>query len=265
MSLSGIAIAIGVLVDAAIVMTENVIRHCEQAERDESSGPEPPTQPSPNAARSGDVIRDAAQQVGRPIFFAMAIIILAFVPVFALTGQEGKLFHPLAFTKTFAMIGSTLLAVTIVPVLCTCARARAVSCRERTTGVMRLLAADSIDPALESGRLRPCVEHRARFGCRAVRCSAAARRCLPTRHGQRIHAAAQRRQPALHAGAAAEHVAHGSQAHHVLAGQVIKQVPEVAVRRRQARPRRNRHRPRARRDDRNHHHAQAASPSGVRA
>ena len=58
------------------------------------------------------------KQVGRPIFFAMAIIILAFVPVFALTGQEGKLFHPLAFTKTFAMIGSTLLAVTLVPVLC---------------------------------------------------------------------------------------------------------------------------------------------------
>src|SRR5579863_8590416 len=57
--------------------------------------------------------------VGRPIFFAMAIIILAFVPVFALTGMEGKLFHPLAFTKTFAMVGSTLIAVTLVPVLCT--------------------------------------------------------------------------------------------------------------------------------------------------
>ena len=63
----------------------------------------------------------------------MAIIILAFVPVFALTGQEGKLFHPLAFTKTFAMIGSTLLAVTIVPVLCACARARPVSSARRTT------------------------------------------------------------------------------------------------------------------------------------
>ena len=66
-----------------------------------------------------DVVLAASKQVGRPIFFAMAIIILAFVPVFALTGQEGKLFHPLAFTKTFAMVGSTLLAVTIVPVLCT--------------------------------------------------------------------------------------------------------------------------------------------------
>ena len=57
--------------------------------------------------------------VGRPIFFAMTIIILAFIPVFALTGMEGKMFHPLAFTKTFAMVCSTLIAVTLVPVLCT--------------------------------------------------------------------------------------------------------------------------------------------------
>src|SRR4030095_16460316 len=71
-----------------------------------------------SAAETFDVTLAAAKQVGRPIFFAMAIIILAFVPVFALTGQSGKLFHPLAFTKTFAMVGSTLLAVTVVPVLC---------------------------------------------------------------------------------------------------------------------------------------------------
>ena len=111
MSLSGIAIAIGVLVDAAIVMTENVIRHAEEAEKGKGA---PLTK-----AETFDVVLAASKQVGRPIFFAMAIIILAFVPVFALTGQEGKLFHPLAFTKTFAMIGSTLLAVSIVPVLCT--------------------------------------------------------------------------------------------------------------------------------------------------
>ena len=102
MSLSGIAIAIGVLVDAAIVITENVIRRCEQA-----------------GETTKEVILAAAKQVGRPIVFAMSIIILAFVPVFALSGQEGKLFHPLAFAKTFAMLGATLLAVTIVPVLCT--------------------------------------------------------------------------------------------------------------------------------------------------
>ncbi len=110
MSLTGIAIAIGVLVDAAIVVTENVIRHCEEAEKKKGG--------RLNSKETWDVTLAACKQVGRPIFFAMAIIILAFVPVFALTGQEGKLFHPLAFTKTFAMIGSTLLAVTLVPVLC---------------------------------------------------------------------------------------------------------------------------------------------------
>ncbi|MGA7880248.1 MAG: CusA/CzcA family heavy metal efflux RND transporter [Terrimicrobiaceae bacterium] len=117
MSLSGIAIAIGVLVDAGIVMTENVIRHCERAEKNRLSD----RKSDASGASTGylEVIRHAAHQVGRPIFFAMAIIILAFLPVFALTGQEGKLFHPLAFTKTFAMIGATLLGMTLVPVLCT--------------------------------------------------------------------------------------------------------------------------------------------------
>jgi Cu(I)/Ag(I) efflux system membrane protein CusA/SilA len=105
MSLGGIAIAIGVLVDAGIVMTENVIRHASQH--------------GPGYERHiTEITEKAAHQVGRPIFFAMAIIILAFIPVFALTGMEGKMFHPLAMTKTFAMIGSTLLAVTLVPVLC---------------------------------------------------------------------------------------------------------------------------------------------------
>ena len=110
MSLTGIAIAIGVLVDAAIVVTENVIRHCEKAEQEMGR--------RLTRKETWTTTLAACQQVGRPILFAMAIIILAFVPVFALTGQEGKLFHPLAFTKTFAMIGSTLLAVTLVPVLC---------------------------------------------------------------------------------------------------------------------------------------------------
>ncbi len=110
MSLTGIAIAIGVLVDAAIVVTENVLRHCEKAEEEKGE--------KLNSRETWQTTLVACKQVGRPIFFAMAIIILAFVPVFALTGQEGKLFHPLAFTKTFAMIGSTILAITVVPVLC---------------------------------------------------------------------------------------------------------------------------------------------------
>ncbi len=105
MSLGGIAIAIGVLVDAGIVMTENVIRHATL----HGEGYE---------ANILKITEKAAQQVGRPIFFAMAIIILAFVPVFALTGLEGKMFHPLAAAKSFAMIGSSILAITTVPVLC---------------------------------------------------------------------------------------------------------------------------------------------------
>ncbi|HEX5790888.1 MAG TPA: efflux RND transporter permease subunit, partial [Luteolibacter sp.] len=110
MSLTGIAIAIGVLVDAAIVVTENVIRHCEDEEKQKGR---PLT-----AIERWDTTLTASKQVGRPIFYAMAIILLAFFPVFALTGQEGKLFHPLAFTKTFAMLGATILGVTLVPVLC---------------------------------------------------------------------------------------------------------------------------------------------------
>jgi copper/silver efflux system protein len=110
MSLSGLAIAIGVLVDAGIVMVENVVRHAGEAEKEKGS--------RLNREEIFQVTLTAATQVGRPIFFAMLIIILAFVPVFALTGQEGKLFHPLAFTKTFAMAGAAILAVTLVPALC---------------------------------------------------------------------------------------------------------------------------------------------------
>src|SRR5437588_8426857 len=108
MSLSGIAIAIGVLVDAGIVVTENAFRFIEQRKIDPKDRP-----------LVWQTVLESTRLVGRPIFFSMAIIILAFIPVFSLTGEEGKLFHPLAFTKTFAMLGATIIAVTLVPVLCT--------------------------------------------------------------------------------------------------------------------------------------------------
>jgi copper/silver efflux system protein len=108
MSLAGIAIAISDLVDAGIVVTENAYRAIESKGID--------TRDKRAVWRE---VLEATKMVGRPIFSSIAIIILAFVPVFALTGQEGKLFHPLAFTKTFAMIGAALMAVTLVPVLCT--------------------------------------------------------------------------------------------------------------------------------------------------
>lgn len=108
MSLAGIAIAIGVLVDAGIVVTENAFRFLELRQVD------------PRDRRLVyDTVLESTRLVGRPVFFSMAIILLAFVPVFALTGQEGKLFHPLAFTKTFAVLAATVIAITLVPVLCT--------------------------------------------------------------------------------------------------------------------------------------------------
>jgi copper/silver efflux system protein len=108
MSLAGIAIAIGVLVDAGIVVTENAFRSVEQRRIDPR-----------DRAGVWTAVQDATRLVARPVFFSMAIILLAFIPVFALTGQEGKLFHPLAFTKTFAVLAATVIAVTLVPVLCT--------------------------------------------------------------------------------------------------------------------------------------------------
>src|SRR6476620_5165427 len=108
MSLAGIAIAIGVLVDAGIVVTENAFRHLEQRAVD------------PRDRRLvWQTVLESTRLVGRPVFFSMAISVLAFVPVFALSGQEGKLFHPLAFTKTFAVLAATIISVTLVPVLCT--------------------------------------------------------------------------------------------------------------------------------------------------
>jgi copper/silver efflux system protein len=106
MSLAGIAIAIGVLVDAGIVVTENAFRHLEGAD-------------THDRGRVLETVLRATKLVGRPTFFSMAIIVLAFVPVFALTGQEGKLFHPLAFAKTFAMASATAIALTLTPILCT--------------------------------------------------------------------------------------------------------------------------------------------------
>ena len=138
MSLTGIAISIGVLVDAGIVMTENVIRHCERAEARLGR--------RLTAAEVFGETLTASTQVGRPMVFSMVVIILAFVPVFLLTGQEGKLFHPLAYTKTFALIGAVLLAVTAVPVFCTLL-VRGPFKREEENRVMRALLR-LYDPAL---------------------------------------------------------------------------------------------------------------------
>ena len=105
MSLGGIAIAIGAMIDAAIVMIENAHKHLERL-------PEEHTK-----AERADAMLAACKEVGPALFFSLLIITVSFLPVFALEGQEGRLFSPLAFTKTFSMAGAALLSVTLVPVL----------------------------------------------------------------------------------------------------------------------------------------------------
>jgi len=106
MSLGGLALAIGVLVDAAIVMVENGYRHLSEHADQGVSGPE-----------RSRVLIDAAKQVGPALFFSLLIIVVSFLPVFMLEAQEGRMFKPLAWTKTFAVGFSSVLAVTIVPAL----------------------------------------------------------------------------------------------------------------------------------------------------
>ncbi|MCG8472965.1 MAG: efflux RND transporter permease subunit, partial [Desulfobacterales bacterium] len=104
MSLGGIAIAIGVMVDASVVLVENAHKHMERSSRER---------------KHQDIIIEAAREVGPALFYSLLIITISFLPVFTLEEQSGRLFSPLAYTKTFAMAASSILAVTVIPVLMT--------------------------------------------------------------------------------------------------------------------------------------------------
>ncbi|QGZ58863.1 efflux RND transporter permease subunit [Paraburkholderia acidiphila] len=110
MSLGGIAIAIGAMIDAAIVMIENAHKHLEAYEHEHPGG-------QMTTAQRWELIATSAAEVGPALFFSLLIITLSFVPVFSLEGQEGKLFSPLAFTKTYTIAAAAGLSVTLVPVL----------------------------------------------------------------------------------------------------------------------------------------------------
>ena len=109
MSLGGIAIAIGVMVDSAIIMVENAHKHLDRDEERVHAGHEPTPR--------GQIILEAAREVGPSLFFSLLIITVSFLPVFVLGGESGRLFRPLALTKTFAMAAAAVLSVTIIPVL----------------------------------------------------------------------------------------------------------------------------------------------------
>lgn len=110
MSLGGIALAIGVIVDASIVLVENAYRNVARAQE---------TNKELTAREFIDISILSAKQVGPAIFYSVMIMVVSFLPVFLLEGQEGKLFRPLAFTKTFVLLGSAIIAITLVPVLMT--------------------------------------------------------------------------------------------------------------------------------------------------
>ena len=120
MSLGGIAIAIGAMIDAAIVMIENMHKHLERAiVAKEPAGTPPLSRMNTSVLSTAErwrVVVESAQEVGPALFFSLLIITVAFLPVFTLEGQEGRLFKPLAFTKTFSMAAASLLSVTLVPV-----------------------------------------------------------------------------------------------------------------------------------------------------
>ena len=118
MSLGGIAIAIGAMVDAAVVMIENAHKHIERWRRGQGGrGRSETGSIEPEAAQRWRLIGDAAVEVGPALFFSLLIVTLSFLPVFTLEAQEGRLFSPLAFTKTYAMAAAAGLAVTLIPVL----------------------------------------------------------------------------------------------------------------------------------------------------
>ena len=117
MSLGGIAIAVGAMVDAAIVMIENAHRKLEAWRQAHPASPGSGRLPEPTADERWKLIVDASVEVGPALFFSLLIITLSFVPVFALEAQAGRMFKPLAYTKTYAMAASAALAITLVPVL----------------------------------------------------------------------------------------------------------------------------------------------------
>jgi Cu(I)/Ag(I) efflux system membrane protein CusA/SilA len=142
MSLAGIAISIGVLVDSSIVIAENVMHRLQVEFGDR-----------PIQGDVRELVRQACCSVGRPMFFSVVIMLLSFLPVFALSGMDGKIFHPLAYTKTFALVAVAALSITLIPALCTILiRGRL---RPETDSWIVRSVSDVYRPVLESLLARP--------------------------------------------------------------------------------------------------------------
>ena len=259
MSLGGIAIAIGAMVDAVIIMIENAHKHFE---RDEGKKPH------------WQIIRDASLEVGPTLFYSLLVITVSFIPVFTLQAQEGRLFKPLAFTKTYSMAAAALLSITLAPVLMGYF-IRGKMIPEEKNPLNRLLIwlyHPLIDWVIARRRAviiaavvivawvflpwNWAVTNRLPDG-RAQDARRPRRQAVPVpEHRLGIHAAALRGRPAVHADHVPRHLADQGARNPPADRQDHQDVPRSASRLRQNRPRRNRHRPRAVRHDRNHDHAE---------
>ena len=199
MSLGGIAIAIGAMVDAAIVMIENAHKKLEAWKHAHARVVDGREQlPEPTADERWQIITDASVEVGPALFFSLLIITLSFVPVFALEAQEGRLFAPLAYTKTYAMAAAAGLAVTLVPVLMGyVVRGRIPA--ENANPLNRWLIAGYRPLLAAALSLAEGDAGDRRRGARGDRVAGHAPR-------RRVHAAAGRRRPSLHADGAAGNV-----------------------------------------------------------
>ena len=230
MSLGGIAIAIGAMVDAAIVMIENAHKHLERA--------------PPEAPRL-QIIIDACREVGPALFFSLLIITVSFLPVFTLEAQEGRMFAPLAYTKTFAMAGAALLSITLVPVLMFLF-IRGKIMPEQKNPVNRLLV----------WIYRPIIAWVMRWKKLTIIAATlvlAITVYTGSQTGQRVHANIERGEFTVHADHFAGDIRHQSRRAVADPGQNHQDISRSGVRVRQGRARQYRHRPGSAGDGRNDH------------
>ncbi len=212
MSLGGIAIAIGATVDAEIVMIEASHKKLEHA--------------GPGADRH-KLLAEAAREVTPAIFFSLLIIAVAFLPVFSLTGQAGRLFKPLAYTKTFVMLISALLSITFAPAL------RDILIRGKIRPEKKHPVSRFIIATLRAVRLRRAAPAEVDDRHRPLRAGVGGPDRAPA--GQRVHAAAERGRPALHADHLPEHLHRGGEAAAPVPGPHAAQLPRGRDRVRQGR------------------------------
>jgi CzcA family heavy metal efflux pump len=244
MSLGGVAVAIGAMVDASIILVENVHKRLE--EWAEAPGDRP---------RSAVVV-GAMQEVGPSIFFSLLVITVSFLPVFSLQATEGRLFRPLAFTKTYAMGFAALLAVTLTPALVALLLRGPVR-READHPLSRRLSA-AYAPVVRAVVRRPLLG-----GGRGPRLDGGDRAGLP-QPAARVHAAPARGRAALHAVLADGHAGGRGQPHPAAARPPDQGGARGRPGLRQDGPGRQRHRPCAAGHGRDHHPAQAPRPVAAR-